>query len=225
MASRIRPALLPSWIALLALCALCQAADGHSPPAPAVTKAPIFLPYYHEEAWSVVRGSILSRNKTASETTYTIFCPTETPPACDLSLEFPFVIVEGPGTLRFHGTYTSTYIANLECRLNGTTAATCSGYSSYKAGYANGLLTGPTEMSWTSTLTGTDVEWGTLVMADNPKTKGNNLHMTAAPNSGPASAELYAPKATGQGAGARIHVDERLATMASVLAICAVGLW
>lgn len=48
------------------------------------------------------------QNATASQTTYTIFCPTETPQACDLSLEFPFVVVEGPNTVEFHGTYTST---------------------------------------------------------------------------------------------------------------------
>lgn len=48
------------------------------------------------------------QNQTASETTYTIFCPTETPAACDISLEFPFIIVEGQSTLKFHGTLTST---------------------------------------------------------------------------------------------------------------------
>jgi hypothetical protein len=46
----------------------------------------------------------------AKETTYTIFCPDtddSDPPECDLSLEFPFVLVEGPDTVRFHGTHTS----------------------------------------------------------------------------------------------------------------------
>lgn len=52
-------------------------------------------------------SSLVSQNASASETTYTIFCPAETPPACDLSLEFPFVIVEGPHTVQFHGTVTS----------------------------------------------------------------------------------------------------------------------
>lgn len=50
----------------------------------------------------------IKQNETASETTYTIFCPTAAQVACDLSLEFPFIIVEGPSTLKFHGTLTST---------------------------------------------------------------------------------------------------------------------
>lgn len=48
------------------------------------------------------------QDTSASETTYTIFCPVETPPACDLSLEFPFIIIGGPHTVKFHGTVTST---------------------------------------------------------------------------------------------------------------------
>lgn len=64
-------------------------------------------PYRH---WSLPADISLfvSQDTSASETTYTIFCPTETPPACDLSLEFPFVIVEGPHTVKFHGTVAST---------------------------------------------------------------------------------------------------------------------
>lgn len=41
-------------------------------------------------------------------TTYTVFCPPQTPPACDIGLEFPFVFAEGPSTLQFHGTVHST---------------------------------------------------------------------------------------------------------------------
>ncbi|KAK9435078.1 hypothetical protein VB005_09870 [Metarhizium brunneum] len=95
-------------LALLALLKACNANDRGSTPTPTVTTAPIFIPYYSEEQWSAVRGSIVSMNQTATQTTYTIFCPTATQVACDLSLEFPFIIVEGPSTLKFHGTLTST---------------------------------------------------------------------------------------------------------------------
>lgn len=60
-------------------------------------------------------------------------------------------------------------IADLGCTLSGTTAATCSGYSSLKSGYINGKYTGPTEVSWTSTITGSDVQWGVLTMAEEHK--------------------------------------------------------
>ncbi|KAF5027530.1 hypothetical protein F66182_347 [Fusarium sp. NRRL 66182] len=107
----------------------------------------------------------------ARETTYTIFCPDlddTYPPECDLSLEFPFVLVEGPETVRFHGTHTSRLTADLECKLKGKTLATCSGYSSFCKGYNDGVHTGPTEVTWTSTFTGDEVEWGVLTMAELP---------------------------------------------------------
>ncbi|KAG6007549.1 hypothetical protein E4U21_005850 [Claviceps maximensis] len=166
-----------AFLLLVAAKGICSASDEPSP-TPAITTAPIFIPYYSEDQWSVVRGSILGTNKTVDETTYTIFCPTATQVACDLSLEFPFVIVEGPSTLKFHGTLTSTYIADLECNMNGTTAATCSGYSSYRSGYTNGKHTGPTEVSWTSTLTGSQVHWGTLTLAPAPSETDNSLDVT-----------------------------------------------
>ncbi|KAJ6779855.1 hypothetical protein PWT90_00852 [Aphanocladium album] len=139
-----------------------------------ITTAPIFLPYYDVSAWSALRGSILSSDDARNCTAYTIFCRREPNQACNLALEFPFIIVEGPKTVEFHGTYTSTFIANIECALDGRTAATCSGYSSYKSGFKNGHITGPTEISWTSTLSGTDVQWGTLTMADLPKPTGDD---------------------------------------------------
>ncbi|KND93088.1 hypothetical protein TOPH_02284 [Tolypocladium ophioglossoides CBS 100239] len=211
----------PSLVAaLLALCVLGPAngdAVSSSLATPTVTTAPIFLPYYPKAQWSVVRGSILSSNNTASETTYTIFCPTQ-PAACDLSLESPFVIVEGPGTLKFHGTFTSTYVADLECKLNGTTAATCSGFT-------DGQNTGLTEVSWTSTLSGSDVEWGTLTLADKPTTTDNSLDVTATDIPAPTvpSSILYYPTETGKGTGASIRVDIQLAFMATVASLLAAG--
>ncbi|KAK8143006.1 hypothetical protein G3M48_007877 [Beauveria asiatica] len=139
-----------------------------------ITTAPIFLPHYRGSAWSALRGSILSSDDVKNCTTYTIFCCKEPAKGCNLALEFPFIIVEGPKTVEFHGTYTSTFIANIACDLDGRTAATCSGYSSYKSGYKNGHVTGPTEISWSSTLTGTDVQWGVLTMAALPKPTGND---------------------------------------------------
>ncbi|KAK5998389.1 hypothetical protein PT974_00768 [Cladobotryum mycophilum] len=186
---------------LLALCAINVAADEDrkksQTPKPTVTTAPIYLPYYDQRSWSLVRGSVISTDPSASRTTYTIFCPTQTPPACDLSLEFPFVLVEGPDTVQFHGTYTST-IADVECDLDGTTAATCSGYSSYKSGYTNGHHTGPTEVSWTSTFTGTDMQWGTLTLTDKPDSTDDSLDPTGtamATPTGP-SGMMYEPTPT-----------------------------
>ncbi|KFA78079.1 hypothetical protein S40288_05459 [Stachybotrys chartarum IBT 40288] len=174
-----------SLLAVLALAGTCWADDGDDIRPTAVTTAPVFLPYYDEESWSIVRGSILESNATARETTYTIFCPVQTPPSCDLSLEFPFIIVEGPDTVDFHGTLTSTYIADLGCDLEGTTEATCSGYSSYASGFTNGPHTGPTEFSWTTTLAQSEVEWGVLTMAEIPETTDNALHITAPVVDGP----------------------------------------
>ncbi|CAM1511337.1 Fc.00g088500.m01.CDS01 [Cosmosporella sp. VM-42] len=158
--------------------------------APAITTAPIFLPYYHEEAWSAVRGSVISINETARHTTYTIFCPDNDPPACDLS------------------------IADLECTLDGTTAATCSGYSSYKAGY--NFHTGPTEASWTSTFSGSGVEWGVLTMAEKPKETDDSWDITAAtaawttPATG-SSGYVSIPQATSkEAAGVALGISWRL---------------
>lgn len=68
----------------------------------------------------------------------------------------------------------SRSIANIECDLAGRTAATCSGYSSFKSGYTNGPYTGPTEVSWTTTFTGSEVEWGTLTLEEPPKATNDN---------------------------------------------------
>ncbi|KAL7933590.1 hypothetical protein V8C35DRAFT_303349 [Trichoderma chlorosporum] len=221
-----------SLLALLALVAPCATdAIAHEPhrelaPTPTVTAAPIYLPYYDERAWSLVRGSIVSTDPSASRTTFTIFCPTQTPPACDLSLEFPFVIVEGPGTLQFHGTVTSTYIADVECDLDGTTAATCSGYSSYRSGYTYGRLTGPTQVSWTSTFTGSEVQWGTLTMADPPGATDDAFDPagTMTTPSAP-SGMMYEPSPTSLASDLRVSSSRSLyGLMASTLAIY-LALW
>lgn len=44
-------------LALLALCAVASADDNEDT---AVTTAPIYLPYYNQEAWSLVRGSVIA---------------------------------------------------------------------------------------------------------------------------------------------------------------------
>ncbi|KAL9488711.1 hypothetical protein ACSS6W_000988 [Trichoderma asperelloides] len=209
------------WLAVLVLFALYPAgamAHGESPQAkaatPTVTAAPIYLPYYDERSWSL--------DPSASRTTYTIFCPTQTPLACDLSLEFPFVIVEGPDTLEFHGTVTSTYIADVECDLNGTTAATCSGYSSYKSGYTNGHYTGPTQVSWTSTFTGSEVQWGTLTLTDCPgATDGaaDTSGVIATPTA--PSGMIYEPSPTSLASNLRApELRSLCGLMASIIAVC-----
>ncbi|RDA86123.1 hypothetical protein CP532_1151 [Ophiocordyceps camponoti-leonardi (nom. inval.)] len=121
-------------LTLLTFCALGLAGHPTTHPTPThiaatPTTAHIFLPYYPEEAWLPLRGSILT--------------------------------------------------ANLECKAaETTTVATCSGYSSYKSGYTNGLITGPTEISWTSTLT-TGVEWAVITLGEKPKATGHHLEVAA----------------------------------------------
>ncbi|OAA61354.1 hypothetical protein ISF_05433 [Cordyceps fumosorosea ARSEF 2679] len=173
-----------------------------------ITTAPVFLPYYDNAAWSALRGSILSSDDVKNCTTYTIFCRKEPKQACNLALEFPFIIIEGPKTVEFHGTYTSTFIADIGCNLDGRTAATCSGYSSYKSGYKNGIVTGPTELSWTSTLTGTDVKWGVLTLTDIPKPSGdddNSADITMVPTKN--TALLYLPSDTPESAASTQDVQ------------------
>ncbi|KAL2754442.1 hypothetical protein ACRALDRAFT_2028858 [Sodiomyces alcalophilus JCM 7366] len=154
------------FLALLSLCLATGGSRAEEETSAPVT-APVFLPYYSSKSWSLVRGSIVTSN--ADETTYTIFCAPQTASHnCDLALEFPFIFAEGNQTLRFDGTKTSTYTVNLECKLGGTTAATCSAYSSLRSGYIAGIHTGPTEVTWESTLTGTEVQWGTLTLAEQP---------------------------------------------------------
>lgn len=104
---------------------------------------------------------------------------------------------------------TDNSIANLECELNGTTAATCSGYSSYKSDYSNGLHTGPTEVEWTSTLRGSEVEWGTLTLAEMPSRTSEPLGVTITTESAifESSEDLYfVPEPTDEPGAATLAV-------------------
>jgi len=64
---------------------------------------------------------------------------------------------------------------NLECDLKGTTQATCSGYSSFKSGYSLGNYVGPTEVTWTSTFTGSEVAWAVITITDKIEVQTNGL--------------------------------------------------
>ncbi|KAF5670875.1 hypothetical protein FHETE_4323 [Fusarium heterosporum] len=208
-----------TWLALLAVNSVAYASEEP----PAVTAAPIYLPYYNEESWSLVRGSVISSNEEAKETTYTIFCPDDDaiyPPECDLSLEFPFVIVEGPGTVRFQGTHTSSLTANLACDLQGTTRATCSGYSSFNKGYNDGVHTGPTEVTWTSTFTGKDVEWGVLTMGQLPQ----DPDIVTAVSSTPSDFVSMPVSTADSNFGMSLNADTRVALLAAC-AVMAGWLW
>jgi hypothetical protein len=55
--------------------------------------------------------------------------------------------------------------ADLECKLDGKTAATCTGSSSLGSHHREGPLTGPTETVWTKTFGADDVTWGVLTLA------------------------------------------------------------
>lgn len=123
-------------------------------------------------------------------------------------------------------TYGLNSTANLECDLNGTAAATCSGYTSYRSEYSDRMRTGPTEVTWTSTYHGTEVEWGTLTMTDAPKKTSDPLGVTmttGAPAFESSEDLYYVPTPTGEGAGVR--VDRRWVPVASLGGIMAAGLF
>ena len=115
--------------------------------------------------------------------------------------------------------------------MDGTTAATCSGYSSFASGYTNGQHTGPTEVSWTSTLSGSAVEWGTLTLTDKPTTTDNSLDVTPTDIAVPTvpSSVLYGPTATGgTSAASGQRADSRgtsaAAAAAAAAALCAAAM-
>ncbi|KAL1837101.1 hypothetical protein VTJ49DRAFT_4281 [Mycothermus thermophilus] len=121
----------------------------------------VYLPEYGDSDWAALRGSVLSSD--ASTTVYTVFCAD-----CQIAADLPFVFTEGPSTLVYKGENPGTLTADLECRLEGTTAATCTGSSSFGSGYRGPSITGPTETVWTSTFTGSDVTWGVLTLSTPP---------------------------------------------------------
>lgn len=55
--------------------------------------------------------------------------------------------------------------AAISCKLASTTAATCTEYSSFGAGYTVQNVTGPTEVSRTQTYSGREVQWGVLTLS------------------------------------------------------------
>ncbi|KAK4235281.1 hypothetical protein C8A03DRAFT_17951 [Achaetomium macrosporum] len=142
------PALL-AW-----LCAAAGSAHGQS-------TVSVYLPEYSDSDWVALRGSIVSSDKPA--TAYTVFCADQAP-SCQIAGELPFVFTEGPHTLVYTGSDPGTLTADLRCKLDGTTAATCTGSSSFGSNYREGALTGPTQTSWTRTFAAADVTWGVLTL-------------------------------------------------------------
>lgn len=109
--------------------------------------------------------------------------------------------------------------ADLGCDLNGTIAATCSGYSSYRSDYSDGMHTGPTELTWTTTYRGSEVQWGTLTMAEPPPKTSDPLGLTmttGAPSFASSGDLYYMPSPTDEGAGATVRVDKRWAIAATI---------
>lgn len=121
-------------------------------------------------------------------TTYTIFCAAnEQPPAsCYVDADLPLTFAEGPSTLRYDGTLAGEITAHLSCELDGKTAATCTGSSSYGTGFREGPITGPTQTTWTKTLTGSEVRWGVLSLTTPPVTAATtNLEEGVTPTMDP----------------------------------------
>ncbi|KAL2257381.1 hypothetical protein VTK26DRAFT_251 [Humicola hyalothermophila] len=122
----------------------------------------VFLPKYDDSDWAALRGSILSSDESA--TAYTVFCADQAP-GCHIAGELPFIFTEGPQTLTYTGSAPGTLTADLECELDGTTAATCTGSSSLGPHIRQGSLTGPTQTVWTTTFAAAEVTWGVLTLA------------------------------------------------------------
>ncbi|KAB5572499.1 hypothetical protein GE09DRAFT_673587 [Coniochaeta sp. 2T2.1] len=162
MPARLRAALLATC--LFAATARAQVPVTTTATAPALTTVPVFLPGYGPGDWDALRGSIIASDSEA--TTYTLFCPT--PPSCVLDTDFPLSFAEGTGTLRFDGTKSGEFTAHLSCNLAGSTAATCTGSSTYGTDFREGSITGPTQTEWTSTLTGSELRWGVLTLTTPP---------------------------------------------------------
>ncbi|KAL2024510.1 hypothetical protein VTK56DRAFT_7553 [Thermocarpiscus australiensis] len=114
----------------------------------------VYLPEYGVDAWAALHGSILTR---------TVFCA-EQAPGCNVAGDLPFVFTEGAHTLTYSGSAPGTLTANLECQLDGTTVATCTGSSSFGSDYWEGTVTGPTQTVWTRTFTAAEVTWGVLTL-------------------------------------------------------------
>ncbi|KAK4157344.1 hypothetical protein C8A00DRAFT_29772 [Chaetomidium leptoderma] len=172
-----RPALL-AW-----LCAAAGGALGQS-------TVSVFLPEYGDSDWAVFRGSIVSSD--ASVTAYTVFCADQAP-SCQIAGELPFVFTEGAHTLVYKGSNPGTLTADLECDLEGKTAATCTGSSSFGPNYREGTLTGPTQTVWTKTYAAAQMTWGVLTLStpgplpDTTDIDGSlvaSMTGTAAPTSG-----------------------------------------
>ncbi|GAB1316656.1 hypothetical protein MFIFM68171_06866 [Madurella fahalii] len=165
---------------------LCAAAAGG---ARGQATASVYLPEYDESDWAVLRGSILSSNE--SVTAYTIFCA-EQAPSCQIAADLPFVFTEGAHTLVYSGSAPETLTADLECDLDGKTAATCTGSSSFGSDYQQGAVTGPTETVWTKTFNASDVTWGVLTLTTPGPLAGTTdidgiVLVTATTTSAPAS--------------------------------------
>lgn len=92
--------------------------------------------------------------------------------------------------------------ADLQCKLDGTTAATCTASSSLGSDHREGTLTGPTQTEWTRTFTGADVTWGVLTLATpGPLPAATDIDGNAIPTVTPTSTP---PVPTSSGAVRRV---------------------
>ncbi|KAF3766829.1 hypothetical protein M406DRAFT_327945 [Cryphonectria parasitica EP155] len=124
------------------------------------TTVPVYVPGYQSENWDDLAGSVITSDSTA--TTYTIFCPDTDD--CQIAGRMQFTFAEGPSTFKYSGEVEDMLTAVISCQLVSTTAATCTEYSSFGAGWKKGNTTGPTEVSRTETYLGSEVQWGVLTL-------------------------------------------------------------
>jgi len=127
-----------------------------------VTAVPVYLPEYEDSDWAALRGSVIGSDK--SMTTYTVFCA-EQAPTCRIAGDLPFVFTEGSESLKYGGTASSVITADLHCALDGTTAAVCTGSSTFGPSYMQGTLSGPTQTNWVKTFPEAEVTWALLTLA------------------------------------------------------------
>ncbi|KAK4462257.1 hypothetical protein QBC42DRAFT_268237 [Cladorrhinum samala] len=140
---------------------ICTAASAVASGVSGQSTVSVYLPEYRENDWAVLRGSIISKGSSA--TAYTVFCG-EQSEGCQIAGDLPFVFTQGPDTLIYSGAAPGTLTADLECKLDGLTAATCTGSTSLGPNQWQGTLTGPTQTAWTKTFTGPQVTWAALTL-------------------------------------------------------------
>lgn len=141
---------------------------GDSSPASTVS---VWLPGWDSASWKNLQGTIVTT--IGEDTSFSIFCEAQTVEECIMI--GPVTFTEGPKSLHYHYD-DSTVSVDIECALEGTSAATCTGSTSRSL-----TTSGLAESVISSTVyTGSGLQWVPLVLTTPPETTAT-LDVTATP--------------------------------------------